>query len=40
MLAASAPQSYLLPQVLTFAIPLGTLAAVILWGFFQRRPNK
>lgn len=41
MLAAGyVPQSYLLPQVLTFAIPLGTLAAVILWGFFQRRPNK
>jgi hypothetical protein len=25
-------------QALTFAIPLGVLAVVILWGFFQRRP--
>jgi hypothetical protein len=27
-------------QALTFAIPLGTLAVVCLWGFFQRRPTK
>ncbi|MCU1491225.1 MAG: hypothetical protein JWM85_2630 [Acidimicrobiaceae bacterium] len=27
------------PQVLTFAIPIGTLALVCLWGFFQRRSN-
>ncbi len=28
------------PQVLTVAIPLGTLFAVILWGFYQRRANR
>jgi len=28
------------PQSLTFAIPVGTLAVVCLWGFFQRRPNR
>jgi hypothetical protein len=27
-------------QALTFAIPIGTLAVVCLWGFFQRRPTK
>lgn len=27
-------------QALTFAIPLGVLGAVLLWFFFQRRPNK
>ena len=27
-------------QALTFAIPLGTLFAVLLWGFFQRRPTR
>jgi hypothetical protein len=27
-------------QALTFAIPVGTLAVVCLWGFFQRRPAK
>jgi hypothetical protein len=27
-------------QALTFAIPVGTLAVVCLWGFFQRRPNR
>jgi len=27
-------------QALTFAIPLGVLGVVILWGFFQRRPTK
>jgi hypothetical protein len=31
---------YIGPQVLTVAIPLGTLFAVILWGFFQRRTNR
>jgi hypothetical protein len=25
-------------QALTFAIPLGVLFVVLLWGFFQRRP--
>lgn len=28
------------PQVLTLAIPLGTLFAIILWGFFQRRSSQ
>ena len=28
------------PEVLTVAIPLGTLFAVMLWGFFQRRTNR
>jgi hypothetical protein len=27
-------------QALTFAIPIGTLTVVCLWGFFQRRPNR
>lgn len=28
------------PQALTFAIPLGTLLLVIVWGFFQRHPSR
>jgi hypothetical protein len=27
-------------QALTFAIPIGTLFVVSLWGFFMRRPTK
>ena len=27
-------------QALTFAIPIGTLAVVCIWGFFVRRPTK
>ena len=27
-------------QALTFAIPLGTLFVVLLWGFFQRRSAR
>ena len=27
-------------QALTFAIPVGTLVIVCLWGFFQRRPKR
>jgi hypothetical protein len=27
-------------QVLTLAIPLGTLFLVLLWGFFQRRSPR
>ena len=27
-------------QALTFAIPIGVLFVVCLWGFFQRRPTK
>lgn len=36
MLASAAVDG---PQALTFAIPLGTLVLVAVWGFFQRRPN-
>jgi hypothetical protein len=32
--------SVVIAQVLTFAIPIGVLALVILVGFFQRRPSK
>ncbi len=31
---------YIGPQVLTVAIPLGTLFVIMLWGFFQRRTNR
>ena len=31
---------YLGPEVLTFAIPLGTLIAVLIWAFFYRRPEQ
>jgi hypothetical protein len=31
---------YIGPQVLTVAIPLGTLFLVMLWGFFQRRTDR
>lgn len=31
---------YIGPEVLTVAIPLGTLFVVLLWGFFQRRTNR
>jgi hypothetical protein len=27
-------------QALTFAIPIGVLCVVLLWGFFQRRPTR
>jgi len=27
-------------QALTFAIPVGTLVVVCIWGFFQRRPTQ
>ncbi len=27
-------------QVLTFAIPIGTLVAVCFWAFFQRHPSR
>lgn len=37
MLAAS---NILGAQILTLAIPLGTLFAVCFWGFFQRRPSR
>ncbi len=35
----SAGGSPLLPQILTFAIPLGVFGAVCIWIFFQRRPS-
>jgi hypothetical protein len=28
------------PQVLTFAIPLGTLVLVVFWAFFQRHSTR
>lgn len=31
---------YLGPQVLTFAIPIGTLFAVLFWAFFHRHPGR
>jgi hypothetical protein len=27
-------------QAMTFAIPIGSLFLVCLWGFFQRRPSQ
>jgi len=33
-------QSVVVAQILTFAIPIGVLVLVILWGFFQRRPSE
>ena len=38
--AAASSFSWVGPQALTFAIPIGTLAVVCLWGFFQRRPSR
>ena len=35
-----ATDSYIGPEVLTVAIPLGSLLLVMLWGFFQRRTNR
>jgi hypothetical protein len=35
-----AADSFIGPQVLTLAIPLGTFFAVVLWGFFQRRTDR
>ena len=36
-----AAQSLVGPQALTFAIPIGMLAIIVLWGFFQRqRPSR
>jgi hypothetical protein len=35
-----ASDNYLGPEVLTFAIPLGTFCAVLLWAFFLRRPQQ
>lgn len=36
MVAATAA-GFVGPQALTFAIPVGMLAVIVLWGFFQRR---
>jgi hypothetical protein len=35
-----ATDEFIGPQVLTLVIPLGTLFAVLLWGFFQRRTDR
>jgi hypothetical protein len=35
-----ATDSYIGPQVLTLVVPLGTLFALLLWGFFQRRSSR
>ncbi len=35
-----AADHYVGSQVLTIAIPLGTLFLVMLWGFFQRNPHR
>ena len=37
---STATDTFIGPQVLTVAIPLGTLFVVMLWGFFQRRTNR
>jgi hypothetical protein len=31
---------YIGAQVQTMVVPLGVLFALIIWGFFQRRPRK
>jgi hypothetical protein len=40
MIVAASSFSWAGPQSLTFAIPIGTLIAFGLWGFFQRRPTR
>jgi len=35
-----AADTWIGPQALTLAIPLGTLFLVLLWGFFQRRSSR
>jgi hypothetical protein len=35
-----ASDTWIGPEILTLAIPLGTLFAVLLWGFFQRRNSQ
>lgn len=35
-----ATDSYIGAQVLTLVVPLGTLFAVLLWGFFQRHSSS
>jgi hypothetical protein len=35
-----ATDTWIGPEVLTLAIPLGTLFVVLLWGFFQRRSSQ
>lgn len=40
-LVAAASKSLFGPQSLTFAIPVGMLVVIVLWGFFQRqRPTR
>jgi hypothetical protein len=40
VIPGSGPHSYLLQQILTFAIPLGLFGVVVVWSFFQRRPMR
>ncbi len=35
-----AVDNYIGPQVQTMVVLLGVLFAVLIWGFFQRRPSK
>lgn len=37
---AAAGDAWIGPEVLTFAIPLGTLFLVLLWAFFQRHSTR
>ena len=34
---AATAQGFVGPQSLTFAIPIGMLAVIVLWGYCQRR---
>ncbi len=40
MLLSVIGNSWVGPQVLTFAIPLGTLFVVLLWAFFGRSQSR
>jgi hypothetical protein len=40
VVSAVSQPSVVVAQILTFAIPIGALALVTLWGFFQRRPSR
>lgn len=38
---AAVAKAFFGPQSLTFAIPVGMLAVIVLWGYFQRqRPTR
>lgn len=36
----TATDTWIGPETLTMAIPLGTFFLVVLWGFFQRRTGR